>query len=126
MAVLIDHVPINRNPGTYQYAIATAQSGRVTIRLARKTTANPGYWDDLVEVAVVCEISLDAGVNWGGAFAITARGGIAYGYANEGDTPPELAETTVSCDVPPGVNRLRITLIVSGARLVSELTVEQE
>lgn len=119
MALLIDHQPISVNPGTRQFEAAVDAPGRIVVRLARQTTAEPALWADGVEVSLNVEVSDDNGSTWRNLVAFTAHGGIYVGRDGEA------AESFVDCPFPAVTNRTRLTATVSGGTLVTRLTVER-
>lgn len=117
--VIIDHQSINWPAGdrTAQAPVSAAQS--VLVRLARKTTATPGFWDDAVALVFSVDVSTDGGVSWRPAFGGTSEGGIVLG--RDGN---ELVETVFGGDIPATANRVRAHLDITGGTLRSEITVE--
>ncbi len=119
MAVLIDHQAISFPAGTRTAERAVSGGQRIACRIARQTTATPTFWAAGVSLSVDIEVSYDAGATWRDACGFTAEGGITPGKGG-GEAP----ESAVTCDLPEGVNRARVTVIVTGGTLVSQLTVE--
>jgi len=120
---LIDHEPVSLNKGNYSYSVVPDDDvSMVIVRVARQTTATPTFFDAacsfMLEVFVATspnqEVPLDP---W---FSFGATGGIALNRHGI-----QVSETNANARLPPGVDRrMRVDLTVSGARLVSEITVE--
>ena len=122
MALLIDHQSINVPAGSRDFGPATIPDGltQVTLRLARRTTATPTFWAPGVTVDLKSWGSLDGGTTWQQWLGFGAPGGILI--KRDGS---ETVESWVSCPLPPGgARRIRLTAIVTGGTLVSQLTVE--
>jgi len=120
---LIDHEPVSLNKGNYSYSVVPDDDvSMVIVRVARQTTATPTFFDAacsfMLEVFVATspnqEVPLDP---W---FSFGATGGILLNRHGI-----QVSETNANARLPPGVDRrMRVDLTVSGARLVSEITVE--
>jgi len=122
MALIIDHDAFSRNVGTRNWGPVTVPDGltTVTLRLARRTAATPTLWAAGVGVKLDSWCSVDGGVTWLQWLGFTGVGGILL----RGDGT-EIPESWCSSDLPEGVNRqMKLTLVVTGARLTTELTVE--
>lgn len=119
MAVLIDHQAISLPAGTRTAEAAVSGGQRIACHIARQTTATPTFWSAGVSISLDIEVSYDGGATWRDACGFTADGGIVGGK-NGG----EATESAVTCDLPAGVNRARVTLVITGGTLVSQLTVE--
>jgi len=122
VALLIDHQAISVASGSRDFGPVTIPDGltRVTLRLARRTTATPTLWAAGVSVRLESSCSLDGGVTWIGWLGFLAVGGI---HVKKDST--ELPESSVTSELPRGTSRqIRLTTIVSGGTLVSQLTVE--
>ena len=120
---LIDHQPISLNAGNYSYSVIPDDDvNMVIVRVARQTTTTPTFFGGtcslMLKVFVAKspnqEVPLDP---W---FSFGATGGILLNRLGV-----EVPENNATARLPPGVNRrMRVDLTVSGARLVSEITVE--
>lgn len=119
-SILIDHQPISVNPGSRTFETNVDQPGSLVLRLARKTTATPTLWADGVGVSISVEWSEDGGATWRDLGGFAAEGGIVP--AKEGG---EAAESYMECPFPDTTNRVRATATISGAQLVSVLTIER-
>lgn len=125
MALIFDHQPIDREPGSYTFPAGSPGNvpdgfTRVRLALARQTTATPSFWAEGVDVAVTIQDSLDGGNTWLDLCGFTAGGGILPGK-NGG----EATESRCSANFHPGTSRLaRILYSITGGNLVSELTLE--
>ena len=122
MALLIDHQSINVPAGSRDFGPVTIPDGltRVTLKLARRTTATPTLWAAGVTVDLKSWCSLDGGMTWiqWGGF-----GGVG-GIHIKRDSA-ESVESTGGGSLPIGSSRrIKLTLTVSGGTLVSLLTVE--
>lgn len=120
MAILIDHQPVSLPAGTRTAEAVVAGGQTILVRVARKTSATPTFWADAVSFALNVEVSADGGASWREACGFAAGGGIVEDIK----TGNELAESRVSCGLPAGTNRVRVTLEIVGGTLVSQLTVE--
>jgi len=122
MALLIDHKSINVPVGERDFGPVTIPDGllKVTLRLARRTTAAPTLWAAGVTVKLDSWCSLDGGVTWLQWLGFGAPGGIhVKGDGNEA------VESTVTSELPAGIGRqMKLTATVTGGTLVSQLTVE--
>lgn len=124
MALLIDHQAISIAVGTRDFGPVTIPDGltRVTLRLARKTTAAPTLWATGVAIQLDSECSVDGGVTWVQWLGFGASGGIYV----KGDGS-EATESNVASALPSGTNRtMKLSLTVTGGTLSSLLTVEVE
>ena len=119
MAVLIDHQSINFPPGTRTAEAAVAGGQEILVRVARQTTATPTFWGPAVSLSVNIEVSVDGGATWAPTCGMTALGGITPSRTG-GESP----ESVVGCRFPAGTNRARVTVVIAGGTLVSQLTVE--
>jgi len=122
VALLIDHQSINVPAGSRDFGPATIPDGltQVSLRLARQTTATPTFWAAGVGVKLDSWCSVDGGVTWLQWLGFTGVGGIIFR-----DVGIEATESWCSSLLPAGVNRqMKLTLVVTGARLTTELTVE--
>lgn len=125
MPVLFDHIPITRTVGSTLEGPATvpASAVEVILRLARQTTAEPGFWASGVGVSFQSEIDFDNAGTWewqGGGF--TGTGGIHINRLGA-----ETVESMVRFTLPPAngqTRRIRLPLTITGATLVTEVTVE--
>lgn len=119
----LDQRPINLAAGVHEYGPFTIPDDvtEVKLILARKTTAEPGYWDDGVQVNLDSLYSMDGGTTWLEGMGFRGEGGI-YLFKRDGTESPE---TWVRGKFPPGTGRLiRVIVTITGGRLVSRLTVE--
>jgi len=122
VALLIDHQAISVAPGSRDFVPATIPDAltKVTITLARMTTATPTFWAAGVTMSLDAEMSFDGGVTWRDLFGWADSGGIMPSR-----TGGELANDVSSTVLPPGTGRrIRFHLVVAGGTLVSQLTVE--
>ena len=122
MALLFDHQSINVPVGSRNFGPVTIPDGltSVTLRLARRTTATPTFWAAGVSVQLNSWCSLDGGATWIEWLGFGAPGGI---HIKRDST--ELAESSVTSELPPGTSRrMKLTATVTGGTLVSQLTVE--
>jgi hypothetical protein len=122
VALLIDHQAISVPAGSRDFGPVAVPDGlaRVTLRLARRTAGAPTLWAPGVTVKLDSWCSLDGGVTWVQWLGFGAPGGV---YVGRGGV--EQAESSVSAPLPPGAGRLmKLTAVVAGGTLVSQLTVE--
>lgn len=122
MALLIDHQSINVPAGSRDFGPATIPDGltKVTLKLARRTTAAPTLWAAGVTVDLKSWCSLDDGVTWLQWLGFGAPGGILIKRDST-----ETVESWVSSSLPAGTSRrIKLTATVTGGTLVSQLTVE--
>ena len=122
MALLIDHQSINVPAGSRDFGPATIPDGltKVTLRMARRTTATPTLWAVGVTVDLKSWCSLDGGVTWLQWLGFGAPGGILI--KRDGT---DTVESWVSSALPAGTSRrIKLTATVTGGTLVSQLTVE--
>jgi hypothetical protein len=122
VALLIDHQAISVPAGSRDFGPATIPDGltKVTLRLARRTTATPTLWATGVAVQLDSWCSLDGGATWLQWLGFGAPGGIHV----KGDST-EATESSVTGALPSGASRrIKLTATVTGGTLVSNLTVE--
>jgi hypothetical protein len=122
VALLIDHQSINVQAGTRDFGPVVIPDSltKVTITLARMTTATPTFWAPGVSMSLDAEVSFDGGATWRDLFGWADAGGIT-----QSRTGGELANDVSSTVLPPGAGRrIRFHLVVAGGTLVSQLTVE--
>jgi len=122
VALLIDHQSINVPAGSRDFGPATIPDGltKVTLRMARRTTATPTLWAAGVTVDLKSWCSLDGGVTWLQWLGFGAPGGILI--KRDGT---DTVESWVSSALPAGTSRrIKLTATVTGGTLVSQLTVE--
>lgn len=122
MALIVDHDRFTMQPGTRNWGPVAVPDGltKVTLRLARQTTATPTFWEAGVRVQIDSWCSVDGGVTWLQWIGAGGPGGI---FLLPNGT--ELAESWCSADLPAGINRqMKVMIAVTGARLITELTVE--
>jgi hypothetical protein len=122
MALLFDHQAISINAGTRNFGPVTIPDGltRITLRLARMTTATPTLWSAGVDVKLDSWCSIDGGATWLQWLGFGSTGGI---YVKGNGT--EATESSATANLPEGTSRLmRLTATVTGGRFVSQLTVE--
>ena len=127
MALLIDHQAISVPAGTRDFGPVAVPDGltRVTLTLARRTAAAPTLWATAVQVTLRSWCSLDGGGTWIQWLGFGEGGGGQAGGIYVGRGGAELAESSVSAPLPPGAGRqMKLTAIVTGGTLVSQLTVE--
>jgi len=122
MALIIDHQAISINAGSRNFGPVTIPDALtvVTLRLARMTTASPTLWAAGISVKLDSWCSLDGGATWLQWLGFGASGGIFV----KGDGT-EAAESSVTSSLPAGTARqMKMTVVVAGGTLVSQLTVE--
>jgi hypothetical protein len=120
VSVIIDHQPVSFPAGTRTAEGVVTGGQTIWAHLARQTTATPTFWAPGVSMELQIEVSLDNGGTWQLAGVTSAPGGIIPGKGGVG----EAVETGVLCAFPPAANRARVTLIITGGTLVSQLTLE--
>jgi hypothetical protein len=122
MAILVDHQPITLPVGRQVVGPQPIPGGSsFVIRLARQTTATPGFWPASVTInELLIESSANGGATWGvscggtvivGGIALT-RGGV------------EVTESVWRCGFASNATHVRLTLDIGGGPLVSQVTVE--
>ena len=123
MAALIDHAPVSMPTGSREFGPANIADGlsSVLIRAARCTTATPSLWaDPATTLNASILVSVDGGQSFRFLAGLGANGGI-YHFSSGA----EAVESTLQCDLPPGVGRqVKIQLTVASGPLVTQLTVE--
>lgn len=128
MALLIDHQPINVPAGSHTFTVTVPNDAkRVSIRLARQTTATSSFWN----VPVIVSLKADFSPRHDGEFvdwvSWEASGGIIQNHLGV-----ELPESSVVATVPPFIEtippnqgrRVRAIVTITGGNLVSTLTIE--
>lgn len=120
---LVDNLSISVSIGTREFGPAAVPDGLtiISITLNRRTQGRPTTWDDpAIKVTGEILLSLNQGKSFALICGFTAEGGT--------DTRPDGSEspvTSVVCPMPLSNNRqAKAVLTVSGAQLVTNITVE--
>lgn len=119
---IVDNLPITIQSGSQLIGPANVPKGStaVIVHLARCTTATPTFWPDVnTQLQCFVEVSLDNGQHWQPNNGFSAIGGILL--ARDGS---EIPESTMTCPIPAGTDRMRFNVTVTNGPLVSALTTE--